>query len=45
MGGAGGEGGYEGDVGRELKMQDMQIEELTRNIQEVEQQNEMLRQQ
>ena len=45
MGGAGGEGGYEGDMGRELQMQDRQIEELTRQIQDVEQQNEMLRQQ
>ena len=48
MGGAGGldgQGGmFEGDIGRELKMQDLQIEELHRQINEVEQQNELLRQ-
>jgi len=30
------DGGYGGDLDRELKMQDMQIEELTRQIQEFE---------
>lgn len=46
MGGAtGGEGNYEGDLGRELKMQDLQIDELTRQIQEYEQANEMMRSQ
>ena len=28
--------GYEGELGHELKMQDMQIEELTRQIQDYE---------
>lgn len=37
-------GMFGGDVDRELKMQDLQIEELTRQIQDYEQNNEMLRQ-
>jgi len=45
MGSTGGGGMFDGDVGRELKMQDLQIEELTRQIQDYEQNNEMLRQQ
>jgi len=38
-------GGFDGDLDRELKMQDMQIDELTRQIHDVEQSNEMMRQQ
>lgn len=38
-------GDGEGDYARELKMQDLQIDELTRQIQEYEQANEMMRQQ
>ena len=37
--------GFDGDLGRELRMQDLQIDELTRQIQEYEQANEMMRQQ
>lgn len=40
-----GEGGYDGDLGRELKMQDFQIEELSKQIQECEESNELMRQQ
>lgn len=40
-----GEGGYDGDLGRELKMQDFQIEELSKQIQEYEESNELMRQQ
>ena len=45
MGSTGNMEGYEGELGHELKMQDMQIEELTRQIQDYEQSNEMMRQQ
>ena len=36
MGSTGNMDGYEGELGHELKMQDMQIEELTRQIQDYE---------
>lgn len=40
----GGEGAmFDGDIQRELKMQDLQIEELSRQIEEYQQGNEMLR--
>lgn len=35
---------FDGDIQRELRMQDLQIEELTRQIEEYQQSNEMLRQ-
>lgn len=34
---------FDGDIQRELRMQDLQIEELTRQIEEYQQSNEMLR--
>lgn len=36
---------FDGDIGMELRAQDLKIDELTRQIEEYQQSNEMLRQQ
>jgi predicted RNase H-like nuclease (RuvC/YqgF family) len=36
---------FDGDIDRELRMQDLQIEELARQVEEYQQSNEMLKQQ
>jgi len=35
---------FDGDIDRELRMQDLQIEELARQVEEYQQSNEMLKQ-